>query len=85
MDFKLDSPQVGNLLTKLGYPGTVKRGMATIDGQVSWPASPFAFDPARLSGNFKMTAKNGQFSRIGPWCSPIAAGLLSLCNRYRND
>ena len=77
MDFKLNSPQVGNLLTKLGYPGTVKRGMATMDGQVSWPASPFAFDPARLSGNFKMTAKNGQFSKMDPGVGRLL-GLLSL-------
>lgn len=77
MDFKLNSPQVGNLLTKLGYPGTVKRGTATMDGQVSWPASPFAFDPARLSGNFKMTAKNGQFSKMDPGVGRLL-GLLSL-------
>lgn len=77
MDFKLNSPQVGNLLTKLGYPGTVKRGSATMDGQVSWPASPFGFDPARLSGNFKMTAKNGQFSKMDPGVGRLL-GLLSL-------
>ena len=77
MDFKLNSPQVGNLLTKLGYPGTVKRGTATMDGQVSWPASPFGFDPARLSGNFKMTAKNGQFSKMDPGVGRLL-GLLSL-------
>ncbi len=77
MDFKLNSPQVGNLLTKLGYPGTVKRGTAAMEGQVSWPGSPFGFDPARLSGNFKMTAKNGQFSKMDPGVGRLL-GLLSL-------
>jgi len=77
MDFKLTSPQVGNLLTKLGYPGTVKRGTAAMEGQVSWPGSPFGFDPARLSGNFKMTAKNGQFSKMDPGVGRLL-GLLSL-------
>ena len=77
MDFKLNSPQVGNLLTKLGYPGTVKRGTATMEGQVSWPSNPFGFDPASLSGNFKMTAKNGQFSKMDPGVGRLL-GLLSL-------
>jgi uncharacterized protein YhdP len=77
MDFKLNSPQVGNLLTKLGFPGTVKRGVATMEGQVSWPATPFGFDPATLSGNFKMTAKDGQFSKMDPGVGRLL-GLLSL-------
>jgi len=77
MDFKLNSPQVGNLLTKLGYPGTVKRGAASMEGQVSWPSNPFGFDPANLSGNFKMAAKNGQFSKMDPGVGRLL-GLLSL-------
>lgn len=77
LDFKMQSPQVGNLLTKLGFPGTVKRGTAQLDGQVSWPASPFAFDPGRLSGNYKMTAKNGQFVKMDPGAGRLL-GLLSL-------
>ena len=77
LDFKMQSPQVGNLLTKLGFPGTVKRGTAQLDGQVSWPANPFAFDPGRLSGNFKMTAKNGQFVKMDPGAGRLL-GLLSL-------
>ena len=77
MDFKLNSPQVGNLLTKLGFPGTVKRGTASMEGQVSWPSTPFGFDPATLSGNFKMTAKDGQFSKMDPGVGRLL-GLLSL-------
>lgn len=77
MDFKLNSQQVGNLLTKLGYPGTVKRGTATMEGQVSWPSNPFGFDPATLSGNFKLAAKNGQFSKMDPGVGRLL-GLLSL-------
>ncbi len=77
LDFKMQSPQVGNLLTKLGFPGTVKRGTAQLEGQVSWPANPFAFNPGRLSGNFKMTAKNGQFVKMDPGAGRLL-GLLSL-------
>lgn len=77
LDFKMQSPQVGNLLTKLGFPGTVKRGTAQLEGQVSWPANPFAFDPGKLSGNYKMTAKNGQFVKMDPGAGRLL-GLLSL-------
>lgn len=77
LDFKMNSPQVGNLLTKLGFPGTVKRGTAQLEGQISWPATPFGFDPGRLSGNFKMSAKNGQFAKMDPGVGRLL-GLLSL-------
>jgi uncharacterized protein YhdP len=77
LDFKMNSPQVGNLLTKLGYPGTVKRGTAQLEGQVSWPSNPFGFDPGTLSGNFKMSAKNGQFAKMDPGVGRLL-GLLSL-------
>ena len=77
MDFKLNSPQVGNLLSKLGFPGTVKRGTASMEGQVSWPATPFAFDPAKLSGNYKLSAKDGQFLKMDPGVGRLL-GLLSL-------
>ena len=81
MDFKLNSPQVGNLLTKLGFPGTVKRGVASMEGQVSWPSAPFGFpfgfEPAKLSGNFKMSAKDGQFVKMDPGVGRLL-GLLSL-------
>lgn len=77
LDFKMNSTQIGNLLTKLGYPGTVKRGTAQLDGQVSWPANPFGFDPGTLSGNFKMSAKNGQFAKMDPGVGRLL-GLLSL-------
>ena len=77
LDFKMNSPQIGNLLAKLGYPGTVKRGSAQMEGQVSWPANPFGFDPGTLSGNFKMSAKNGQFAKMDPGVGRLL-GLLSL-------
>lgn len=77
LDFKMDSQQVGNLLTKLGFPGTVKRGTAQMEGQVSWPANPFGFDPGKLSGNFKLTARNGQFAQMDPGVGRLL-GLLSL-------
>lgn len=77
LDFKMNSPQVGNLLIKLGYPGTVKRATAQLEGQVSWPANPFGFDPDVLSGNFKMSAKNGQFAKMDPGVGRLL-GLLSL-------
>ena len=77
LDFKLDSQQVGNLLTRLGFPGTVKRGTAQMEGQVSWPANPFGFDPGKLSGNFKLSARDGQFAKMDPGVGRLL-GLLSL-------
>lgn len=77
LDFKLNSTQVGNLLTKLGFPDTMKRGSAQLDGQVSWPSNPINFAPGILSGNFRMSAQNGQFAQMDPGVGRLL-GLLSL-------
>ena len=77
LDFKLNSTQVGNLLTKLGFPDTMKRGAAQLDGQVSWPSNPINFAPGILSGNFRMAAQNGQFAQMDPGVGRLL-GLLSL-------
>jgi uncharacterized protein YhdP len=55
----------------------VRRGTATLEGDVDWNASPTAIDYASLSGHLKFEAKNGQFNKLEPGAGRLL-GILSL-------
>lgn len=77
LDFKLNTDNVDEMLTKLGYPDTVKRGVAKAEGTLTWNETPLNFSPSTLSGNFKMNSQNGQFYKMDPGVGRLL-GLLSL-------
>ena len=77
MNVNLRVSDLGQFLGNVGYPGTVKRGSAEINGQVSWIGDPYALDPPTLSGNFTLAAKSGQFLKAEPGVGKLL-GLISL-------
>ena len=77
MNINLRVSDLGQFLGNVGYPGTVKRGSAEINGQVSWIGDPYALDPPTLSGNFSLAAKSGQFLKAEPGVGKLL-GLISL-------
>ncbi|MFA7239266.1 MAG: YhdP family protein [Sulfuricellaceae bacterium] len=74
---KLEVQDIGKLLVRLGYPDAVKRGTATLEGQLYWSASPQDLDFASLSGSMKLEAHNGQFLKIEPGIGKLLS-ILSL-------
>src|SRR5258706_12482 len=61
----------------MGYPGTVRRGTAQLEGDLSWVGSPQSIDYATLSGNLLLNAQNGQFLKAEPGAAKLI-GILSL-------
>lgn len=78
LDFKIDSSDVGKLLDRLGYPGTVKSGTARLGGQVGWNGSPASLDFASLSGDMNLEVSKGQFLKLDPGATGKLLGLISL-------
>ncbi|MGE5027967.1 MAG: YhdP family protein [Betaproteobacteria bacterium] len=76
-NLRLEVQDLGKLLARLGFPDTVKRGTATLDGKLSWAGSPHDIDYPSLFGNLKLEAHNGQFLKIEPGAGKLI-GLLSL-------
>ncbi len=66
VDLKLDVKDIGKFLARLGQPGVVRGGTAKLDGRLSWSGGPAALDFPSLSGNFTLTAANGQFLKMNP-------------------
>src|SRR5712664_3329820 len=76
-DIKLEIGDVGKYLERMGYPGTVRRGTAQLEGDLSWVGSPQSLDYATLSGNLLLNAENGQFLKAEPGAAKLI-GILSL-------
>lgn len=75
--FELDSVDAGKLLDRLGHAGALRRGTAGMEGTLRWQGSPLSIDYPSLSGEFKLKAANGQFSKINPGAGRLL-GILSL-------
>ncbi len=77
LKFTLTAKSIEKLLGRLGYVDAVKRGKATLEGNVSWNGAPFAIDYPTLSGALKVDAENGQFNKLEPGVGRLL-GILSL-------
>ncbi len=77
-DFKVVADDVGGLLGRLGYPGAIKRGTATLAGKLSWAGKPVAIDYPSLTGNMQLEAAKGQFAKVDPGAAGKLLGLISL-------
>lgn len=74
---KLDARNLNGLLRIFGMADSIRRGTGQLEGTLAWPGSPteFAFD--RLSGNYKIDARRGEFAKIQPGAGRLL-GLISL-------
>jgi len=73
----LEVKDVGKYLERMGYPGTVQRGRANLEGELSWAGSPQSIDYATLSGNLVLNAQKGQFLKAEPGVAKLI-GILSM-------
>ena len=78
LDFRINSNDVGKLLDRLGYPGTVRAGTAQMDGKIGWNDTPTALDFGSLSGELNLEASKGQFVKLDPGAAGKLLGLMSL-------
>ncbi len=77
LDFKLESNDAGKLLDRLGYADMLRRGAATLDGDVVWQGVPTRIDYPSLDGSLRLNAKSGQFNKLDPGVGRLL-GVLSL-------
>jgi uncharacterized protein (TIGR02099 family) len=77
VEFKFDAKNLDKLLARIGYPDTVRRGSASLAGNLSWNGTPFTIDYPSLAGNLKLEAAGGQFVKLEPGVGRLL-GILSL-------
>ncbi len=76
-DFTLTAPDAGKCLARVGYPETVARATAKLEGKVNWSGPPYAIDYPTLSGAVALDAAQGQFVKLKPGLGKLL-GVLSL-------
>lgn len=77
LDVRVDSGNLNGLLSRLGYPGNVRRGELAVTGRVGWPGGLAEFGLERLSGDLDLRLRNGQFLKLDPGAGRLL-GVLSL-------
>ena len=78
LDFKIESSDVGKMLERFGYPGTVRAGTAKLEGRIGWQDGPVRLDYKTLSGEMRLEASKGQFVKLDPGAAGKLLGLISL-------
>ncbi len=77
LDFTLQTPDVGRLSQRLGYPDVVRGGQARLSGQLGWQGAPTRIDYPSLDGSLKLESGSGQFNKLEPGVGRLL-GILSL-------
>jgi uncharacterized protein (TIGR02099 family) len=77
LKFSLNAKSIEKLLTRLGYSDAVRRGRATLEGNLSWNGTPYMLDYPSLNGTLNLDAANGQFNKLEPGVGRLL-GILSL-------
>ncbi len=77
LDFELTANDVGKLLDRLGYPDAIRRGTATLGGDLQWHGPLTGIHYPTLTGRMAVSAANGQFNKLEPGVGRLL-GLISL-------
>lgn len=77
LNVRLDVADAGKYLDRMGYPKTMQRGTARIEGRIGWAGGPQTIDYPTLTGNLTLSAEKGQFLKADPGVAKLL-GVLSL-------
>lgn len=75
LQLKLDN--VGNTLSRYGYPGMVKEGSGKLVASLAWEGAPDEFNYTSLNGTLGLDAAKGRFLKMDPGAGKLLS-ILSL-------
>lgn len=76
-NLQLQINDAGKVLSRSGYPDTVKAGKGKLAASVSWQGAPQDFNYATLDGTLRLDAEKGQFLKMKPGVGKLLS-VLSL-------
>lgn len=74
---KVETPDIGAYFRRLALPEGVSGGQATLEGSLEWRGNPYSLHVPSLTGQLRLDAQKGQFTRIEPGIAKLL-GVLSL-------
>ena len=86
-NLQLQISDAGKILSRSGYPDTVKAGKGKLVANVSWSGAPQDFNYATLDGTLRLEAEKGQFLKMKPGMGKLLSvlSLQSLPKRITLD
>ena len=87
VNLQLQIGDAGKVLSRSGYPDTVKAGKGKLVANVSWNGAPQDFNYATLGGALRLDAEKGQFLKMKPGMGKLLSvlSLQSLPKRITLD
>jgi uncharacterized protein (TIGR02099 family) len=77
IDMRLDISDAGKILSRSGYPGSLKEGSGTLASSLYWSGAPSTFNYAKLNGTMNLKVGKGRFLKVDPGAAKLL-GVLSL-------
>ncbi len=78
MQMKLESPDIGKMLSSLGFSAIVQGGKTTLEGSLHWPGSPMDIGLSKIKSKLKYTIEDGSIISVDPGPGGRLLGLFSL-------
>lgn len=74
---RVDISDAGKILSRSGYPGSLKDGSGTLESSLRWTGAPDAFSYNKLNGTMNLKVGKGRFLKVDPGAAKLL-GVLSL-------
>ncbi len=78
MQVKLESPDLGKMLSSLGFSAIFQGGKTTLEGSLHWPGSPMGISLSNIKSKLKFTIEDGSIISVEPGTGGRLLGLFSL-------
>jgi uncharacterized protein YhdP len=77
INLRVDISDAGKILSRSGYPDSLKDGSGTLESNLYWAGAPDAFNYAKLNGTMNLKVGKGRFLKVEPGAAKLL-GVLSL-------
>ncbi len=77
INVRVDISDAGKILSRSGYPDSLKDGSGALASDLYWTGAPDAFNYSRLNGSVHLNVGKGRFLKVEPGAAKLL-GVLSL-------
>ena len=77
VQLRVDISDAGKILSRSGYPDSLKEGSGTLESSLRWSGAPDTFDYSKLNGTINVKVGKGRFLKVEPGAAKLL-GVLSL-------
>ncbi len=74
---RIDISDAGKILSRSGYPDSLKDGSGSLESDLHWAGSPGTFSNPKLNGTLQLKVGKGRFLKVDPGAAKLL-GVLSL-------